>query len=94
MTTTTTTTITKQDKVLNALMAGEQLTGKQISARFKVGNARATVSALRMKGFAIYANESTDTKGRVKIKYRLGRPSRAVVAAGYKALAAAARTAA
>jgi len=46
-----------------------------------------------MKGFAIYANESTDTKGRVKIKYRLGRPSRAVVAAGYKALAAASRAA-
>jgi len=90
---TTTNVTTKQDKVLNALMAGEQLTGKQISARFGVGNARATVSALRMKGFAIYANESTDTKGRVKIKYRLGRPSRAVVAAGYKALAAASRAA-
>jgi hypothetical protein len=45
------------------------------------------VSALRMKGFAIYCNESVDTKGRVKNKYRLGAPSRAVVAAGYRALA-------
>jgi len=35
---TTTNVTTKQDKVLNALMAGEQLTGKQISARFGVGN--------------------------------------------------------
>ena len=80
---------TKQDRVLAALQSGQELTGKQIEARFGVGNARATVSALRMKGFAIYANESVDTKGRVKNKYRLGTPSRKVVAAGYRALATA-----
>jgi len=80
---------TKQDRVLAALQSGQELTGKQIEARFGVGNARATVSALRMKGFAIYANESVDTKGRVKNKYRLGTPTRAVVAAGYRALASA-----
>lgn len=76
-----------QDKVLAALKTGVALTAKQIEARFGVGNARSTVSALRMKGFAIYCNESVDTKGRVKNKYRLGNPSRAVVAAGYRALA-------
>ena len=47
------TIVTKQDRVLAALQNGENLTGKQIEARFGVGNARATVSALRMKGFAI-----------------------------------------
>ena len=78
---------TGQDKVLAALKTGVALTAKQIEARFGVGNARSTVSALRMKGFAIYCNESVDTKGRVKNKYRLGNPSRAVVAAGYRALA-------
>ena len=80
-------TPTGQDKVLAVLKTGVALTAKQIEARFGVGNARATVSALRMKGFAIYANESVDTKGRVKNKYRLGTPSRKVVAAGYRALA-------
>jgi hypothetical protein len=40
-----------------------------------------------MKGVPIYANTRTDTKGRVKTKYRIGAPSRAVIAAGYKALA-------
>jgi len=84
----TTTVSTKQDRVLAALRNGEELTGKQIRARFGVGNPRATVSALRMKGFAIYANERTDSKGRTKSFYRLGTPSRAVVAAGYRALAA------
>ena len=41
----------------------------------------------RLIGFAVYANEHTDTKGRVSVKYRLGNPSREVVAAGYRALA-------
>ena len=80
-------TTTGQDKVIAVLKTGVALTAKQIEARFGVGNARSTVSALRMKGFAIYCNESVDTKGRVKNKYRLGNPSRAVVAAGYRALA-------
>lgn len=82
-----TATATKQDRVLSALRSGEELTGKQIRARFGVGNPRATVSALRMKGFPIYCNEHVDTKGRVTQKYRLGTPSRAVIAAGYRALA-------
>jgi predicted transcriptional regulator len=83
----TTATATKQDRVLSALRNGEELTGKQIRARFGVGNPRATVSALRMKGFPVYLNEHVDSKGRVTQKYRLGNPSRAVIAAGYRALA-------
>ena len=85
---TTTKTVTKSDHLLEALKAGEQLTAKQITHRFGVANPRATVSALRFKGYAIYANEHTDTKGRVTTKYRIGNPRRAVVAAGYRALSA------
>ena len=85
----TTTTVTKEQKVLEALLSTNiGLTAAQIEARFGVGYARSTVSALRMKAFAIYANQNTDTKGRTKTYYRLGTPSRAVVAAGYRALAA------
>ena len=79
--------MSKMERVLEVLSTGQELTGKQIQARFGVGNARATVSALRMKGYPIYANEHKDTKGRVKTKYRLGSPSRAVIAAGYRSLA-------
>ena len=75
-------------RVLEAFQKGEQLTAAQIKARFGVKNPTATVSDLRYDGYAIYANQHTDTKGRVKTFYRLGTPSRAVVAAGYKALAA------
>ena len=81
-------TVTKETRVLEALRANERgLTAAQIETRFGVGNARSTVSALRMKGYALYANQNTDTKGRTKTFYRLGTPSRAVVAAGYRALA-------
>ena len=80
---------TKKAAVLAALQNTYRgLTAAQISARFDVANVRATVSDLRMDGFAIYANRHTDTNGRVKTFYRLGTPSRAVVAAGYKAIAA------
>jgi predicted ArsR family transcriptional regulator len=81
--------VTKQDRVLEALRNNDKgLTAAQIENQYKVGNARATVSSLRMKGFAIFANQHTDTKGRTKTFYRLGTPPRSVIAAGYRALAA------
>jgi predicted ArsR family transcriptional regulator len=79
-------TETKQTRVLEALQSGEQLTAKQISARFGIANPTATISNLRFAGFAVYANQHTDTKGRVTTKYRLGTPSREIVAAGYRAM--------
>ena len=76
------TKMTKSERLVKALSTGEQLTAAQIKARFGIANPTATVSDLRLRGgFAVYANESKGT-----VKYRLGTPSRAVVAAGFKAL--------
>lgn len=80
---------TKTSRVLSALQAGESLTAAQIESRFSVGNARALVSSLRMTGYSVYGNARTNSKGETKTFYRLGQPSRAVIAAGYKALASA-----
>lgn len=80
-------TVTKQTRVLEALKKGEQLTAKQIGARFSVANPTATISNIRFAGYAVYANQHTDTKGRVTTKYRLGSPSREVISAGYRAMA-------
>ena len=80
-------TETKQTRVLMALQSGEELTAKQITARFGVANPTATISDIRFAGYAVYANKHTDTKGRVTTKYRLGTPSRELVAAGYRAMA-------
>jgi predicted ArsR family transcriptional regulator len=85
----TTNTATKKERVLEALQnTNRGLTEAQIATRFDVGNVSATISSLRMDGYAIYANKHTDTKGRTKTFYRLSTPSRAVVAAGYRAIAA------
>lgn len=81
-------TVTKQKALLEALQNGEQLTAKQITSRFGIANPTATVSDLRFAGFAVYANKRTNSRGDTYTKYRLGTPSRAVVAAGYRALAA------
>lgn len=81
--------VTKTSRVLAALQSNEKgLTEKQMSARFGVAAPRATIFSLRNKGYAIYANRKTDTAGRTKTFYRLGTPTRAVVAAGYKSLSA------
>jgi len=82
--------MTKTDRVLQALMGGEELTAKQIKARFSVGNPAELVRQLRFKGFAVYSNPKKNSKGETKNFYRLGTPSRKVVAAGYRALAQAA----
>lgn len=79
---------TQVDRVEAALLAGRELTAKQISAQFGVVSPRSVISAVRQRGNAVYLNERTDTKGRVTRKYRIGTPSKAVVAAGFRALAA------
>ena len=82
-----TTTTTKTAKVIAALQEGAELTAKQISARYGVGNPRALISSLRMQGFSVYLNKRTKGFGDTYSKYRLGTPTRAVVAAGNQALA-------
>ena len=79
-------TETKTGKLLAALQNGEALTEGQMRVRFGLKNPRATVSDIRYAGFAVYANQHKDTKGRVTTKYRIGRPSRAIVAAGSRAM--------
>ena len=80
-------TNTKQERLLEAFRKGEEVIAAQIKARFGIANHTATVSDLRYSGFSIYANQHTDTKGRTSTKYRLGTPTRELIAAGYRALA-------
>ena len=87
MTTTTTSTVTMESKVLSALQSGRTLSSAQLRSQFGAGNPQAVIQALRFKGFPIYLNTVTDTKGRSRNVYRLGTPSRAIIAAGYRAMA-------
>jgi len=80
--------MTQKAKLRKAFFNGQQLTAKQIKAQFNIASPSKVVSNLRMEdGLPIYLNRHVDTKGRVTNKYRLGTPSRSVIAAGYRALA-------
>jgi hypothetical protein len=78
--------ITKKERLTEALLAGEQLTAAQIKARFDIANPTATISDIRFSGYAVYANARKNSKGDSKTFYRIGKPSRRIVAAGYRAL--------
>ena len=79
--------MTQKDQVLAALQSGEELTAKQIASRYNAGNPHAVIQELRFAGFPVYTNAKTNAKCKTKNFYRLGTPSRAVVAAGFRALA-------
>ena len=81
------TTTTQTVKVANALVNGAELTAKQISARYNIKNVRAVISQLRSEGFSIYLNKRVSSfDGETYMKYALGTPTKAVIAAGYAAL--------
>lgn len=80
--------ITQRDKLRKAFFEGRELSARQITAQFGIASPSKVVSQLRMEdGLSIYNNRHVDTKGRIVNKYRLGTPSRKVIAAGYRALA-------
>ena len=79
---------TKTGKAYKAMvLEGQSLTESQARKRFSIGNLRAEVSRLRQAGFAIYANKRTAGNGVTVTEYRHGKPSRALIAAGYRAMA-------
>jgi hypothetical protein len=77
---------TKTGKVFTALQAGQKLTASEAKKRFGVGNLSAEASRIRAAGYAVYANSRTAGNGVTVTEYELGRPSRQIVALGYKAL--------
>jgi Mn-dependent DtxR family transcriptional regulator len=79
--------MTSTERVLDALYNGEELTAKQIKSRYGVANPTAMITHLRKEGHAIYLNNRKTALG-TTAKYRVGTPSRRVVAAGYAVLGA------
>ncbi len=79
---------TKTERLLSFLQNGNDITATQAQSRFGIANISAVASNLRQRGYAIYANQKTLPSGNTVRMYRLGTPTRAVVAAGYALLAA------
>ena len=80
-------TESKTHKLMTALQTGEALTPSQIKKRFSIGNPYAEVSRLREAGFVVYTNHRKARNGVKVTEYRHGKASRALIAAGYRALA-------
>ncbi len=79
---------TKTFKLFEALYQGEAVTAAQASKRFGIKNIAAEASRIRQAGYAVYANTRVAGNNAKVTEYVIGKPSRKVVAAGYKAIAA------
>jgi predicted HTH transcriptional regulator len=71
-----------KSKVLKVLKCGRQFTPKQLAGltRTTEDSIRPRIAELRSEGYAIYSNTTKNGK----IAYRLGDPSKQMVAAAYK----------
>ena len=74
-------TLAKKVKVLNLLSKGEPVTWKTLRNRFDLTSPRAMVDQLSSEGNMVYINK-TD-KGTT---YRLGTPTKSIIAAGIRKL--------
>ena len=77
---------TKTFKVFTALYNGEALTASK-AKKMGVGNLSAEVSRIKQGGYAVYSNSRIAGNGVQVTEYVMGKPSRKIVAAGYRALA-------
>jgi hypothetical protein len=76
---------TKTFRVFSALQNGQALTESK-ARKMGVGNLRAEVSRIREHGFCVYTNSRKAGNGVNVTEYALGKPSRKLIAAGYRAL--------
>lgn len=79
---------TKTHKLFSALQNGENISEAEARKRWGIKNVRAEVTRIRQAGYAVYANRRVAGNHVEVTKYRIGRPSRKLVAAGYAAIAA------
>jgi len=72
-----------QSSVLKTLESGRQFTAGQMAGLFRSteGSVSARITELRAQGYSIYSNTAKNGK----TAYRLGKPSRRMVAAAYAA---------
>jgi hypothetical protein len=78
---------TKTYKLFNAMYNGEAVSASQAEKRFGIKNISAEVSRIRQSGYAVYTNSRKAGNGVQVTEYVIGKPSRKLVAAGYKAMA-------
>jgi hypothetical protein len=74
----------QNEKLVEFFQTGKSLTEAQARARYGVANLTARIAELRAEGYSIYKNTSKE-KG---TSYKLGKPTRAMIAAAYSLMGA------
>ena len=77
---------TKTYKVFQVLQTGEAISNTR-AKKMGVGNLAAEISRIRNHGFCVYTNQRKAGNGVEVTEYVMGKPSRRLIAAGYKAIA-------
>ncbi len=77
----------KTYKLFRAMQNGDAVTSAQAEKRFGIKNISAEASRIKQHGFCVYTNNRLAKNGVQITEYVLGKPSRNLVAAGYRALA-------
>jgi hypothetical protein len=72
--------MSKQAKLLNYLQSGAEVTARQIHGSFGLSNPHDAIYQLRNQGHCIYSNKATLADGTETTKYRIGKPSKRMVA--------------
>jgi len=73
--------LSKTEKVRNLFDKGESVTWKTLRSRFDLKSPAKIVGKLRNQGMMIYENRTS-----AGVSYRVGTPSKAIIAAGITAL--------
>ena len=76
---------TKTFKLFDALYNGAKVTQSEATKRFGIKNIAAEASRIRHNGYAVYAKSRVAGNGVKVTEYEMGKPSREIVALGYKA---------
>jgi len=77
---------TKLGKLYSALRNGDKVTAAQAQKRFGIKNVRAEATRIRQRGYVVNAENRKAGNGVVVTEYAIGRPTRELVAAGYRAI--------
>ena len=73
--------LSKTQKVLNLLSSGKSVAWKTLRNKFDLRSPTSMIGKLRNQGHMIYTNKSKEG-----VSFRMGTPSKAVIAAGQRAI--------
>lgn len=77
---------TKTGKLLSELRSGKTFTESKAKKSLGIGNLRAEATRLRQAGYVVNRVNRKAGNGVEVTEYTLGRPSRELIAAGYRAI--------